>query len=203
MLTDNQKKPDYMRLALVHLMRGVVDSESDPALWQGLLNLSARIRDYVALMGLELVIDEAEGYAFLRQEVAEDGEEELPHLVKRIQLGFPVSLLLALLRKRLAENDAAGSDLRPILTLGEIRDMVRAFTPDRANEAKALKSLRSDVKTVVELGFLRPLRAQTDRYEIRRLLKHFVDAQWLASFDAKLAEYRGIAAGEGPEQEEA
>ena len=51
-------------------------------------------------------IDEADGYAFLRQRPQEPGEEPLPRLVPRRPLGFPVSLLLVLLRKKVAEADA-------------------------------------------------------------------------------------------------
>ena len=31
------------------------------------MQLQAQVRDYVAVIGLQVVIDEAEGYAFLRQ----------------------------------------------------------------------------------------------------------------------------------------
>ena len=65
----------------------------------------ARVRDYVTVLGLDLVLDEAEGYAFLRSRPNLDGDPEtsLPRLVARRPLSFPVSLLLALLRKKLAE----------------------------------------------------------------------------------------------------
>jgi hypothetical protein len=49
---------------------------------------------------------------------------------------------------------------------------------------------------VVELGLLRRLKpaagSGSDRghYEVRRILKAFVDAQWLAEFDARLEIYR-------------
>ena len=52
----------------------------------------------------------AEGYAFLRSRLP-DGDDtgaQLPRLVARRPLSFPVSLLLALLRKKLAEFDAGG-----------------------------------------------------------------------------------------------
>jgi Protein of unknown function (DUF3375) len=39
----------------------------------------------------------------------------------------------------------------------------------------------------VDLGFLRPAKNAEPVYEVRRILKAFVDAQWLADFDAKLA----------------
>jgi hypothetical protein len=35
------------------------------------------------------------------------------------------------------------------------------------------------------------LKGQDHQFEVRRILKAFVDAQWLAEFDRRLAEYRG------------
>jgi hypothetical protein len=33
-------------------------------------------------------------------------------------------------------------------------------------------------------------------YEVRRILKAFVDGQWLADFQRRLAEYAGLVSGE-------
>lgn len=189
-VTTQPTPTDPMPPVLVALMKGVVDSESDPVLWQALLTLHARVRDHVRVLGLDLVVDEAEGYAFLRQRTAADGEAPLPRLVPRRPLAYSVSLLLVLLRKRLAELDAGGGETRLILSRAEMAELVRLFHPERTNEARALDRIDADVSKVVELGFLRRLRGQDDRYEVRRLLKSFVDAQWLDSFDRKLAEYR-------------
>ena len=53
----------------------------------GLLDLQARVRDHVAVLGLELVLDEAEGYAYLRSAAARPrASRELPRLVARRQL---------------------------------------------------------------------------------------------------------------------
>lgn len=43
---------------------------------------------------------------------------------------------------------------------------------------------------IAELGFIRRLRGQGQMIEVRRIIKAFVDAQWLADFDERLAEYR-------------
>ena len=88
--------------------RGVVYRDEQPRVWVSLLRLEPRVRDQVALFGLELVLDEAEGFAYVRQREPEEGEEALPRLVPRRPLGYMVSLLLALLRKKLAEHDATG-----------------------------------------------------------------------------------------------
>lgn len=195
-----------LSLLAVQLLKGVLYQESDPALWQALLNLQARVRDYMAVLGLELVLDEAEAYAFLRAkpEADEANADKLPRLVARRPLSFPVSLLLALLRKKLAEFDAGGGDTRLVLSREEIVDLVRLFLPDSSNEVKLMDQVDSQINKIVELGFLRKLKAgsgQVAGFEVRRILKAFVDAQWLSEFDARLAAYQaqlhGGAKGEG------
>ena len=42
---------------------------------------------------------------------------------------------------------------------------------------------------MAELGFLRQLRGQTEHWEVRRILKAYVDAQTLSDFAGKLREY--------------
>jgi hypothetical protein len=182
---------------LVGLMKGVVYREGDAPLWQDLLTLQARVRDYVAVLGLELILDEAEGYAFLRTRPVAEGEPELPRLVQRRALSFPVSLLLALLRKKLAEFDAGGGDTRLILTRDEVVELIRVFLPSGSNEAKLIDQVETHLNKIVELGFVRRLKAPSgdQAFEVRRILKAFVDAQWLAEFDQRLLAYRTSLAG--------
>jgi len=176
-------------LVLVSLMKGVVHAEAEPKNWQALLDLQARVRDHVAPLGLELIADEVEGYAYLRQRVVGEGEPELPRLVPRRPLGFQVSLLLVLLRKKLAESDAQGDGTRIILSREQIADLVRVFLPDSGNEARLMDRLDTHLNKVVEMGFLRRLRGKDGELEVERILKAFVDAQWLLEFDRRLAAY--------------
>src|SRR5882672_10740282 len=106
------------------------------------------------------------------------------------QLGYAVSLLIALLRKKLAEHDAGGGDSRLILSREQIVDFMRVFVADSSNEAKLVDRIDTDINRVVELGFLRPLRGQDNQYELRRIIKTFVDAQWLSELTQRLDEYR-------------
>jgi len=55
--------------------------------------------------------------------------------------------------------------------------------------------VETDVKKIVEMGFLRRLRGSEDRFEVRRMLKSFVDAQWIGEFETRLAEYRAYTTG--------
>lgn len=188
--------PNPLSVALIALMKGVIERETEPAVWQSLLELQARIRDHVAVLGLELVTDEAEGYAYLRQRPAQEGEADLPRLVPRRQLGYHVSLLLALLRKKLVEFDAASGDTRLILSRDEIAEIMRLFLPNTANQVRLLERIDTNINRVAEMGFLRKLRGTADRFEVRRILKAFVDGQWLAELDGRLKMYRTHAESE-------
>lgn len=185
---SNQLSP-----VLVALFKGVLYKDQGPELWQAMFDLQARVRDYVAVLGLELVLDEAEGYAYLRQRPQDPSDAALPRLIPRRPLSYPVSLLLALLRKKLAEHDAGGGDPRLIISRGQIVDMIRVFLPDTANEARLMDRIDTHINKAVELGFLRRLRNRGDQLEVRRILKAYVDGQWLAEFDRRLAEYRDHA----------
>lgn len=178
---------------VIPLMKGVLYQEDDPGLWDQLLKQSALVREYVAVLGLDLQVDETEGYAFLRSlPDSEDGEKSLPRLVVRRPLSYPVSLVLALLREKLLEFDANGGagTTRLILSRDEVADMIRVFLPEGSNEAKLVDQVDVLLNKIADLGFVRRLRGQPQSIEVRRILKAFVDAQWLDEFDRRLAEYR-------------
>jgi len=190
--TDND-----LSQVVIPLLKGVIYQDENPTQWHALLNLQARVRDYVSVLGLELMLDEAEGYAFLRSRP--DDEEEgarLPRLVARRRLSFAVSLLLALLRKKLAEADAGGSETRLILSRDEVVDLIRVFLPTGSNETRLIDQVDTHLNKIAELGFVRRLRGQEKMFEVRRIIKAFVDAQWLTEFNDRLAEYQQELTGQ-------
>ena len=187
---NSQVVADPFSMATVTLFKGVTNRDDDLPLWQHILDLQGRIRDYVRVLGLELILDEAEGFAYLRQSDDAGDADAVPRLVPRRQLSFGVSLLLALLRKKLAEFDASSSDARLVLRPEAILDMMRLFLPETTNEARLQSRVDSYVGRAVEMGFLRRLRVTEELYEVQRILKAFVDAQWLSEFNARLDAYR-------------
>ena len=157
---------------VVPLLKGVIYQENDARQWQALLRLQPAVRDYVAVLGLELALDEAEGYAFLRSRPQDDEDSELqllPRLVPR----------------------------RPLV------ELVRVFMPDSSNDARLVDQVDAHINRIIELGFLRRLKSgavgnAAASYEVRRILKAFVDAQWLSEFNERLAQYHAqLGAGPG------
>ena len=175
--------------AIVELMRGVVYRESAEDSWLTLQRHGAAVRDHFTAIGVDVIIDDTEGYAFLRSESTEDDAEQLPRLVKRRSLTFNVSLLLVLLRKRLVEFETSGHEGKLVLTRDQLLEMLRVFLGDTTNEARVIEKIDTTIKQVSELGFIRQLRGQPNHWEVRRILKAYVDAQTMADFAGKLSEY--------------
>jgi hypothetical protein len=193
----NDPKQSGLSLPVISLLKGVVYRDQDEALWQAILNQQAALQDYVTVLGLQLVLDPAEGFAWLRGRELAGDEVPLPRLMARRQLPFLPSLLLALLCRKLVEQDSSGDSGRLVLSRDDLVDLARVYLPANGNEAKTSDQILAALGRLEELGFVRRLKADERHWEIRRIVKTFVDAQWLAEFDARLAEYRQLAgAGE-------
>ncbi|QGN34426.1 DUF4194 domain-containing protein [Microlunatus sp. Gsoil 973] len=177
--------------AIIRLMQGVVYKESDEETWLTLERSAAGVRDHFGTIGLDVVVDDTEGYAYLRSKATEQGDDQLPRLIRRRSLSYNVSLLLVLLRKRLVEFETSGGEGRLVLDRDQIVEMLRVFQAETSNDARVVDQVERTISKAVELGFLRALRQQPDHWEVRRILKAYVDAETLSDFAAKLREYAG------------
>lgn len=171
----------------IRLMQGVVYQESDA--WEDLLRHRGAVRDHFAVVGLDVVVDADEGYAYLRTREPDDGEDPLPRVIRRRALTYADSLLLVLLRKRMVEFESAGDQGQLVLTSDEIAEMIQLFLARSTDEARVLKQVDTSINRLVAMGFLRQLRGRRDTWEVRRILKAYVDGQTLSDFARKLAEY--------------
>jgi hypothetical protein len=181
--------------AIIELMRGVVYREQSENSWATLDRHAGPVRDHFATIGIDVVVDDTEGYAYLRSQENDADAEPLPRLVKRRTLTYHVSLLLVLLRKRLVEFETTGSDGKLVLSREQIVEMLRVFLADSTNEARVIDRVDTTLKQVADLGFLRQLRGQQDSWEVRRILKAYVDAQTLSDLAGKLSEYAETSGG--------
>jgi hypothetical protein len=175
--------------AVIELMNGVVYREAREDTWAVLDRHGSAVRDHFATIGVEVIRDDAEGYAYLRTREDDPDVEPLPRLVKRRALTYNVSLLLVLLRKRLVEFETAAGEGKLVLSRDQIVDLLRVFLADSTDEARIVDRVDTTLKQAAELGFVRQLRGQPDQWEVRRILKAYVDAQTLSDFAGKLREY--------------
>lgn len=191
--------------AIIRLMQGVAYRERSEDVWRTLERHPAPVRDHFSEIGVEVVIDDLEGYAYLRTAEPDEGEETLPRLVKRRSLTYSQSLLVLLLRKRLAEFEGSGEEGKLVLEREQLVEMLRVFLQDSTNEARIIQKADQTIEQVVKLGFLKPLRGRgtsrgdTRAWEVQRIIKAYVDAETMSDFASTLTEY---AASEGRDDDE-
>lgn len=182
--------------AVIVLMRGVVYREQDESTWAALERHGAAIRDHFSDIAVDVVIDEVEGFAYLRAREDAEGEEALPRLIRRRSLTYQASLLAVLLRRRLAEFEATGGEGRLVLSQEQMGEMLSVFAKDTKNEARSQDQVSSVIRQLKDLGFVQELRGQSGAWEVKRVLKAYVDAQTLGDFEARLTEYARALGGE-------
>lgn len=190
MLTE--PRPPYAA-AIIKLLKGVIYS-NDPH-WNRLQTYITPIREYFNKIGLEVRNFEAEGFAYLTQPEAdpEDKLEPLPRLISRRSLSFSLTILCVLLREELRQFDASEATGQSVINIEKIRDLLQPYLPDSNNEEKFRREVKNLVDKAKELGFLRQLSGQDDKYEIRAILKAKVDAEALTNLKQKLEGYATTA----------
>ena len=192
-MTEPEHAPN-LSTVIINLLKGIVFRSDQPQLWQDLVDLQAQASDYLKVLDLELQIDDSEGYAWLSQRsVNEEEKNPLPRLIARRPLSYNMSLLCVLLRKKSVEIDASGAETRVIVSRQELINAMRVFMPEKSNEAKIEEQINTTISKVVDLGFLRKLKTDTEQLEVQRFLIALVDAEWTASLNDKLMEYQTYA----------
>lgn len=177
---------------IIKLLQDVIYDE-DKTVWSDLLTYQVPIRDYFAKIGVQVYLDEREGFAFLRQ--IEDDDQKLPRLVRRMPLSYEVTLLCAILREVLEEFDVGDMESRKcFITVQELRERIEMFFPEPSNKVRLLEKLDRAIQTTVKLGFLKeiiPENSESDeiRYEVRRILKAKITNTKLTEIKRELENY--------------
>ena len=172
---------------LISLLKGIVYSHS--RYWDDLLNNEHDIKNYFSDINLDVIIDKSEGYAYLKQKVADEENEETLRLIEKRQLSYHVSLLCLLLRKHLIENESEGESINAILSKDDIINLMKPFFKTASNEEKEIRQITAAINKVVDEGFLRRMKTEDEQYEIHRIIKAFIDAKVVKSELEKLKNY--------------
>ncbi len=167
---------DDSSIAAVHLLQGVVYQDEE-RIWDFVLDYRSRLDTYFGRIGLRLVIDEAEGFAFLRQ--LDDSELEnvrgydlLPKLFRKKRLSYDATLACVLFREELRRfEEEEVENARCVVATGELIEKWKVFFPEVHDETKLRKALNVALTTLEELKFIREFTKEPQEWEIRRILK--------------------------------
>lgn len=158
----------------IRLLQGVIYVE-DRKPWDTLLRNTSPLEEYFAKIGLQLVIDESEGFAFLRQWPSEElppEYEALPRLFRRTRLSYDATLLTILLREELRRfEEEEVHDQRCVVSSEELLEQWKLFFPSDQDEVKSRRALNTAIRTLEGLRFMRRFGGDNNEWEIKRVLK--------------------------------
>jgi len=175
---------------LVTLFKNIIYKETNRECWNVIETKAHKIEDYVGKMGLTLIVDEMDGYAYLKQRNFGEDEESIPRLIPRQPLSYELSLLLMILRKQLMENDKATGDMRLVLTRQQIIDRMKPLLRETTNEVKLIESITRNIDRAANMGFLTKLRGSEDSFEVMRIIRGFINAENLEELNKRISEYQ-------------
>jgi hypothetical protein len=163
----------------------------DGDLWLTVRGQQDEIRHYFRQIGQELVLDEGEGYAFIRQ-LELEGDERIPRLKHRSPLSYPATLLLVCLREEFLRFDAApGDSQRLIKTRDELRNLIVDFLPETTNQVVDVARMDRAIESLQQLGFLRRLNnTEQETYEAMRIIKARLSVTELETVRQRILEHK-------------
>lgn len=182
--------------AAVKLLQGPVYSDSDRKTWNQLIRFKENLDQYFSVIGLHIVLEEDDGYAFLEQlkdaiergmEYEDDNIESLPRLIRKAPLSYSLSMLLVLLRqesiKFVSSNDESEC---PIIRKSDILGFVESYTKEYCDQTKFNDDVDRMIKQLISLTYLKPktqllsseIPDETE-FEISPIIKSKIDVDFM------------------------
>lgn len=176
--------------AIIKLLQGVIYDDSKK-LWNELLNYQAQIQNYFEQIGVNLILNEKDGYAYLSQ--PENTDNTIPRLTRKYTISYELTILLVILRDFLEEHDAKPTDTQKcFVSEREIKERAELFFKNKANKTKLLNKIVANINKAVDYKFLKPLAEketyEEKRFEILRIIKSKISLSKLEEIKQKLQE---------------
>ena len=177
---------------LITLLKGPVEYLEKGA-WEQLLQYQVELTRFLQQLGLVLVLEKDDGYAYLEQQRL-DEEDNVVGWVRRIQLGYEESILLVLLRDMMAEFEVGEAGARELIKKRrEIKEYAELFFKENPSRVKFIRDLDRLIDKVEELDFIEKVEnaepADEQKFRIKKIIKSRVDHEILENFKQQLTEH--------------
>jgi hypothetical protein len=179
---------------IIKLLQGPVYAD-DKNIWRELLGWQSAIQEYFGKIGIELIINEQDGFARVMQpETDENDDNPLPRLMKKQTLNYEATLLAVILREGLEEFDVKSDGTKFYLTQKEIKERIELFSKEQTNKSKLWKDLSKPITSLLNIGILKlnredAVNKDNNQYEIKRIIKAFISNDKLEEIKNKLSNY--------------
>lgn len=180
--------------ALIRLLKGPVEY-LDTTPWELILTHQKELTTYLQQIGLLLVLEKDDGYAYVEQ-LRIDDEDNTIGWVRRTPLPYDESVLLVLLREMMAEFETGEATTRELIRKRrEIKEYAELFFRENKSRVKFIKELDRLIDRVEQLGFLTTVESHEtpdeQRFRVKKIIKAKVDHEVLENFKQQLNTYAG------------
>jgi hypothetical protein len=179
---------------IIKLLQGPIYAD-DKNIWRELMGWQSAIQEYFWKIGMELLINESDGFArVLQPEAEEQDENPLPRLMKKQTLNYEATLLAVILREGLEEFDIKSDGSKFYLSQKDIKERIELFYKEQSNKSKLWKDLSRPINSLLNIGILKLNREDNtnkdnNKYEVKRIIKAFISNEKLEEIKNKLSHY--------------
>lgn len=178
----------------VKLLKGPVEY-LDKTNWERLTQHRTELAGFVQRLGLMLVIDEQDGYAYLKHSFTDDEETAEVSWMQRRAFTYEESIMLILLREMMSEFELGESASRELIKKRrELKEYAELFFKENPSRIKFLKEIDRLIDKAEENGFLQLTEdhevTDEQRFRIRKIIKAKVDSEVLDEFYHQLQEFK-------------
>ena len=178
------------------LLKGPLYESEDRKTWSILIRFRDNLEAYFRVIGLHVVTEEEDGYAYLEQvkdsvekgmENEDEAAEELPRLIRKVPFSYTMSMLLVLLRQEYEKFASSMNESRyPILRKNEIMGLIRSFREEASDMTKFSDDADRMIRQLCQLTYLRTgevlssARISDDaEFEISPIIKSKIDVNFM------------------------
>ena len=177
----------------IKLVKGPVDY-TDKSIWEKLLQYKKEFTAFLPQMGLQLVLEEEDGYAYVEQTSQEEDENAVSWITQR-SLTYEESIMLILLRDMMAEFETSESSNRELIRKRrEIKEYAELFFKENASRVKFLKEIDRLIDKAADFGFLTIVDDQEvldeQRFRIKKIIKAKISSEQIDDFTLQLTQHR-------------
>jgi hypothetical protein len=174
---------------VVKLLKGTIEY-LDKSTWEDLLKYKMELNSFFPQLGLTLILDEDDGYAYLKQILSDDDSAEVTWFQRR-SFTYEESIMLVLFRELMAEFEVSESSARELIKRRrEIKDYSELFFKEDASRVKFLKEIDRLIDKAEENGFLQLMEdsdiKNEQKFRIKKIIKEKVNSEMLEQFEEQL-----------------
>lgn len=181
----------------VKLLQGpLFRQNANDKLWERLETYESDVESFFSVLGVSVVIDKADGFAFLQQNDLDEEEDKVSRLIRQTPLTEEQSFLCILLRDELNKfdnpNNSQNKSSVLILRESDLYDQFALFYSQKTDQITAKNNFKKNLNRLCELGLLKEQNQDNpemeSEYEVRRYIRAKITSEFCEEFMRKLQE---------------